>query len=408
VRSRLRGARRSLAEELGAGAATLSASPATPAAAPTPRYSKANPFPAQLTENRRLNPENPGKETRHLALSLIGSGLAYEAGDSVGLWPRNDPALVTEVLALTGLDERVPVTVKGMGETSLGEALLRHYEIARPSPDALSLIAARTSDASLRASLAPERKSALRDWLWGRQLADVLHEFPVRLDADELLAALRPLQPRSYSIASSPKLFQQEVHLTLSTVRYACGARRRGGVCSAYLADRALDAPVPLFIQRSSGFRPPASSDTPMIMVGPGTGIAPFRAFLQERQALGARGRNWLFFGEQHAASDFYYRDELERMLDEGALTHLSTAFSRDQAAKIYVQDRMLERGGELWAWLQDGAHVYVCGDAIRMARDVDETLREIAQAHGGMSPEAAKAYFAELSVAKRYVRDVY
>ena len=217
--------------------------------------------------------------------------------------------------------------------------------------------------------------------MWGQQIADVLHEFPVSLTAAELTGMLKRLQPRLYSIASSPKAHAGEVHLTVAAVRYSNGRRHRKGVSSTFLADRAGDVNVPVFVQKSAHFRPPHGSDTPMIMVGPGTGVAPFRGFLHERRARGDTGRNWLFFGEQHAASDFYYRDELESMRDSGVLNRLDVAFSRDQADKVYVQDRMREQGAQLWSWLEDGAHFYVCGDANRMAKDVDAALKEVVAA---------------------------
>jgi sulfite reductase (NADPH) flavoprotein alpha-component len=290
----------------------------------------------------------------------------------------------------------------------LADALGKHYEIARPNPDALNFIAARTRNGALRDLLSAERKADLKQWLWGQQLADVLHEFPVQLSAFELTGMLKRLQPRLYSIASSPKAHPGEVHLTVSAVRYNNGRRHRKGVSSTFLADRANDANVPVFVQKSAHFRPPHVPGTPIIMVGPGTGVAPFRGFLHERRAKGDKGRNWLFFGEQHAATDFYYRDELEAMRDSGVLTRLDVAFSRDQTDKVYVQDRMREHGAQLWAWLEEGAHFYVCGDASRMARDVDAMLRQVVARHGAMSDEKAADYVSRLAQEKRYVRDVY
>ncbi|WP_369679576.1 diflavin oxidoreductase, partial [Burkholderia ubonensis] len=237
---------------------------------------------------------------------------------------------------------------------------------------------------------------------------DVLHEYPVELSGAELVGMLKRMQPRLYSIASSPKAHRDEIHLTVSAVRFHNGRRARKGVASTFLADRAEDGRVPVFVQKSAHFRPPASGDAPIVMVGPGTGIAPFRGFLHERQARGARGRNWLFFGEQHAQTDFYYRDELIAMRDNGFLTRLDLAFSRDQAEKVYVQDRMRERGAELFAWLEEGAHFYVCGDAARMAKDVDAALKAVVAAHGGMSDDKAGEYVARLAKERRYVRDVY
>ncbi|MFM0716237.1 bifunctional nitrate reductase/sulfite reductase flavoprotein subunit alpha [Paraburkholderia strydomiana] len=375
-----------------------------PGAVPT----KARPAASRLVSNLRLNRQGAAKDTRYFSLNTGDSGLEYEAGDALGVWPSNCPELVDELLTLSGLSADAPVNVAGAGDMRLADALGKHYEIARPGADALAFIAARSSNGALRDLLTPERKADLKQWLWGQQLADVLHEFPVSLSAAELTGMLKRLQPRLYSIASSPKAHPGEVHLTVSAVRYNNARRHRKGVSSTFLADRASETDVPVFVQKSAHFRPPHSADTPMIMVGPGTGIAPFRGFLHERHARGDKGRNWLFFGEQHAATDFYYRDELEAMRDSGVLTRLDLAFSRDQADKIYVQDRMREQGAQLWAWLEDGAHFYVCGDANRMARDVDAALKEVVATHGGMSDEKAAEYVSRLAREKRYARDVY
>jgi sulfite reductase (NADPH) flavoprotein alpha-component len=375
-----------------------------PGAVPT----KARPAASRLVSNLRLNRQGAAKDTRYFSLNTADSGLEYEAGDALGVWPSNCPELVDELIDLSGLSADAPVHVVGAGDMRLADALGKHYEIARPGADALAFIAARSRNGALRDLLTPERKADLKQWLWGQQLADVLHEFPVDLTPVELIGMLKRLQPRLYSIASSPKAHPGEVHLTVSAVRYSNGRRQRKGVSSTFLADRAGEMDVPVFVQKSAHFRPPHSADTPMIMVGPGTGIAPFRGFLHERRARGDRGRNWLFFGEQHAATDFYYRDELEAMRDSGVLTRLDLAFSRDQADKIYVQDRMREQGAQLWAWLEDGAHFYVCGDANRMARDVDAALKDVIATHGGMSEEKAAEYVSRLARDKRYARDVY
>ncbi|MFT0168635.1 molybdopterin-dependent oxidoreductase [Paraburkholderia mimosarum] len=369
---------------------------------------KARPAASKLLKNVRLNMQGATKDTRYFSLATGEAGLDYEAGDALGVWPTNCPALVDELLGLTRLAADTPVAVSGHGEMRLGEALSKHYEIARPNADALAFIASRTRSRGLAEMLDETRKGDLRNWLWGQQLADVLHEYPVDMSASELLGMLKRLQPRLYSISSSPKAHAGEVHLTVSAVRYSNGRRERKGVASTFLADRAQEGSVPVFVQKSTHFRPPRNGDTPMIMVGPGTGVAPFRAFLHERQARGDTGRNWLFFGEQHAATDFYYRDELEQMHKDGHLDRLDLAFSRDQSDKIYVQDRMREQGAQLWAWLQEGAHVYVCGDASRMAKDVDAALREVVSGHGGMSAAAANEYVSALGREKRYVRDVY
>ncbi|HTR11119.1 MAG TPA: flavodoxin domain-containing protein, partial [Paraburkholderia sp.] len=369
---------------------------------------KARPAVSKLLKNVRLNMQGATKDTRYFSLATGEAGLDYEAGDALGVWPTNCPALVDELLGLTRLAADTPVSVSGQGEMRLGEALSKHYEIARPNADALAFIASRTRSRGLAEMLDETRKGDLRNWLWGQQLADVLHEYPVDMNAPELLGMLKRLQPRLYSISSSPKAHAGEVHLTVSAVRYSNGRRERKGVASTFLADRAQEGSVPVFVQKSTHFRPPRNGDAPMIMVGPGTGVAPFRAFLHERQARGDTGRNWLFFGEQHAATDFYYRDELEQMRKDGHLDRLDLAFSRDQSEKVYVQDRMREQGAQLWAWLQEGAHLYVCGDASRMAKDVDAALKEVVCGHGGMSGEAAHDYVSALARDKRYVRDVY
>ena len=366
--------------------------------------SRAHPHRARLSINRRLNGEGASKDTRQFALTLGDSGLAYEAGDALGVWPRNCPALIDEVLTLTGLQGDQSVSVGKAGEMPLSQALTSQFEIARPTAEALGFIAERSGSRELKTLLTEPFNSELKDWLWGRQLADVLREFPLSCSAQELLEHLKPLQPRLYSIASSSKAHPDEVHLTVSAVRYG----KRKGVSSTFLADRAGDGEVPIFLQPTQHFRVPVQGDVPMIMIGPGTGVAPFRAFLQERQMRADRGRNWLFFGEQHAATDFYYRDELESLHKDGLLTRLSLAFSRDQAEKIYVQHRIREQGAELWRWLQDGAHIYVCGDATHMARDVDQALREVIADHGRLSAERAAEHLRDLAGEKRYVRDVY
>ena len=377
--------------------------PAKPVAPATPA-GKTKLYGSRLLLNRHLNPHSAHKETRQFALDLADSGLTYEAGDALGVRPRNCPELVSELLDLTRLSASTCVNIDTFGDVPLQQALTQHFEIARPSSDTLAFIAERSANPGLKHLLNPEHKAELNDWLWGRQLADVLHAYPIDCSADELLGTLKRLQPRLYSIASSAKAYPQEVHLTVAAVRYG----KRKGVSSTFLADRAGDAEVPLFVQPSKHFRTPNDGEVPMIMIGPGTGVAPFRAFLQERRALGHQGRNWLFFGEQHAASDFYYQDELQGMQRDGLLTHLSLAFSRDQPQKVYVQDRIREQGAELWRWLQDGAKLYICGDASHMAKDVDQALRQVAQTHGGLGVEAAVDYWRQLSEQKRYLRDVY
>lgn len=386
------------------GTPTANAAPAVARAEPaSDSAGRQQPVAAELLVNLKLNGAGSSKETRLFALGLGDSGLSYQAGDALGVWPKNCPDLVEEVLTLTRLDGEQPVNVARVGDMPLREALGSHFEIARPSQEALALIAERSHSDELKALLG-ERRAELGNWLWDRQLADVLHCFPASYGAEELLGSLRRLQPRLYSIASSPKAHPDEVHLTVAAVRYG----KRKGVASTFLADRAQGGEVPVFVQRSKHFRPPADGDAPMVMIGPGTGVAPFRGFLQERRMRGDKGRNWLFFGEQHEASDFYYRDELQEMQRDGLLTRLSLAFSRDQAQKVYVQERIRENGAELWRWLDEGASLYVCGDASRMAKDVDQALRGVARDHGGLDEERAVEFIRGLAEQKRYLRDVY
>ncbi|QIG40469.1 molybdopterin-dependent oxidoreductase [Microbacterium sp. 4R-513] len=387
------------------------ARPAVEASAPAMKrlFTRANPVRAALVTNTLLSGAGSQKEVRQLGFDLAPAGVAYEAGDSLGVVAPNAPAAVSEWLDLTGLAPRTIVEFDGH-ERFLDEALTMQLDITRITPDLLAFVAERTHDSTLATLLRRENKARLEQYLWSMQAVDLLHEFPVQATADEWMTVLKRLQPRQYSISSSPKTSPDEVQLTVSVVRFQTEAgRSRGGVASTYLADGlgGRDA-ASVYLQKSSHFRPPTAGDAPMIMVGPGTGIAPFRGFLHDRRADGHSGRNWLFFGEQHEASDFYYREELLGMCDDGFLTRLDVAFSRDQRQKIYVQDRMLEHGVELWRWLQDGAHLYVCGDASRMAKDVDDTLTTIARRHGGLSEEDAAEFKKELIAQKRYVRDVY
>jgi sulfite reductase (NADPH) flavoprotein alpha-component len=373
-------------------------------------HSRTNPFPARLLVNRLLTGEGSGKEVRHFAISLAGSGLSYEAGDALGIAPTNCPGLVSEILAALGCDGEEGVKAPDGSETSFRNALLRHYGVTQPTTGLLEAIAERAASADLKFLLAPANKPALEKHLHGREVIDFLLTHPAaRFTPSEFIALLRKLTPRLYSIASSPKAHPGEVHLCVGIVRYEAHGRSRKGVCSSLLADRIEgETPLPVFTQVSHGFRLPANGDTPVIMVGPGTGIAPFRAFLEERQSTAAPGRNWLFFGDQKRTTDFLYREELETMFKDGVLTKLDLAFSRDQAEKIYVQHRMLEQAKELWSWLESGAHFYVCGDAKRMAKDVDAALHEVIQKAGGKSAEQATEYVAALKSAKRYQRDVY
>ncbi len=375
------------------------------------RPSRAEPVTGLLTGNRLLSLPGATKEVRAFTIDTrhADTPLTYTAGDALGVRPLNCPDLVAEWLAVTGLDPAAEVDVDGHGPVALGTALHRHLDITRITPDLLRLVADHTGDRSLKKLLRPDNKGERDRWTWGRQAVDVLAEHPVRATAATWAEVLGPLRPRLYSIASSPLEDPHRMRLTVSVIRYESDlGRMRKGVASTFLADAEPDSPVPVFVQRNDRFRPPADPATPMIMVGPGTGVAPFLGFLEERRALGHSGANWLFFGEQHRATDFYYREELDAMSRSGTLTRLDTAFSRDQRSKVYVQDRMREHGAQLWSWLRDGAHLYVCGDASRMAKDVDRALRDIAVAHGGLEPDAAAAQVKQLASDRRYVRDVY
>ena len=391
-----------------AAVTAVTSSAPTPVAAPKVR---ARPATARLVGNRLLSLPGSAKEVRQFTFDTRDSEvpLCYEAGDTLAVQPENDPDLVAEWLDVTGLDPDEDVEISGLGARSLGDAVTHHLDITRITPALLRLVADRTDDALLKKLLRPDNKVEFAKWAWGRQLVDLLAEHPIKATAAEWTDTLRQLASRQYSISSSPLVDPAVVSLTVSVIRYDNHLGRiRKGVASTYLADAAPDIPVPVVVRRSAHFRPPTDPSTRMVMVGPGTGIAPFLAFLDERRARGHTGANWLFFGEQRAATDFYYRDELDALRNDGTLTRLDTAFSRDQRAKVYVQDRMREHSAQLWSWLQDGAHLYVCGDASRMAKDVDRALREVVMARGGMDETGAALYVKQLGAEKRYVRDVY
>ncbi len=374
-------------------------------------YSRQNPFPARLKTNRRLNTAGSQKDTRHFEIVLEGSSLSYEAGDALGVVPTNCPTLVEELLAALGAQGEEPVKDAHGKDSTLHQALLRTYIITAPAPALVKDAATRAGNAELLALLDPARKADLDRWIFGRDVVDVLKACPgAKFTPAEFVTHLRKLQPRLYSISSSPKAHPGEVHLTVAAVRYDAHGRGKKGVCSCWLADRVAlgETAVPVFVQVSHGFRLPNELTKPVIMIGPGTGIAPFRAFLEERRATAASGQNWLFFGDQQRANDFLYEEELTAWLKDGSLTRLDLAFSRDQAEKIYVQTRMLEQAAELWSWLEAGAHVYVCGDAKRMAKDVDAALHTVIETAGGRTKEQATEYVAALKTAKRYQRDVY
>ena len=383
----------------------------TTAAAAPPRYTRANPFHAKLLVNRRLSGPESEKDTRHFELDLTGWGLSFEVGDSLAVYATNDPQLVEEIIHALGAtgDEQVS---RPKGEpTTLREALLRDYSITRPTPKFLRAIAQRASAApTLSYLLAPDRKQDLETYLWGMEIIDFISEHPsARFTPPEFVGLLTKLQPRLYSVASSLNAYPDQVHFIVDLVRYESNGRLRKGVASSFLAERADNVPVPVFPSVAKHFHLPEDPDIPIVMVGPGTGVAPFRAYLQERKATGANGKNWLFFGSQHQRCDFAYGEEFEAFKKEGLLTRLDCAWSRDQAEKIYVQHRMKDNAAEIWKWLDaEGAHFFVCGDAKRMAKDVDATLRKIVQERGGKSVDQANEYVEKLKSDKRYKRDVY
>ncbi len=374
-----------------------------------PEYHRKNPFPGKLLVNRLLTDASSSKETRHYEISMSGSGLSYEAGDALCVVPTNCPELVAEIINVIGYKGNEDVSVNGELIT-IEVALRDHFEIKTPNKELVEEIAIRSGDQTLNGIIESGDKEKLAHYLWGRDTLDLLVQFPVcELTAAEFIGFLKPLQHRAYSISSSGKKYPEAVHLTVASVRYDSHGRLHKGVCSTFLADLVeTETPVRCFFTPNKVFRVPEDDQLPIIMVGPGTGIAPFRAFLQERQYRNASGKNWLFFGDRNASTDYIYRDELESYQESGLLTHLDLAFSRDQEAKIYVQDRMLEQGAEVFLWLEQGGYFYVCGDAYRMAKDVDQALHSLISKHGQLSEQQAIDYVNQLKKDKRYVRDVY
>ncbi|BBU03625.1 MULTISPECIES: assimilatory sulfite reductase (NADPH) flavoprotein subunit [Aeromonas] len=392
-----------IAATLSTGAASSSVASAVQQAVGHSQYSKENPFPARLSVNQKITGRDSTKDIRHIEINLADSGLIYQPGDALGVWFDNDAELVGEVLALTSLsgDE---ATARG----SLREVLTRELELTRLHGGFITGLAEISGNAALK-DLAGD-KAQVNALVASAQVVDVLKRFPTALTTEQLIGLLRPLTPRLYSIASAQSEMEEEVHLTVGVVRYPQeDGTVRSGAASSYLADRLIeDGEVRVFVEHNDNFRLPQNPDTPVIMVGPGTGIAPFRAFMQEREAQGAEGKNWLFFGNPHFTQDFLYQVEWQRYVKSGLLSKISLAFSRDQANKIYVQDRLREAGQELYQWLEAGAHFYVCGDANKMAKDVQEALLDVIAEHGHKSREEAEEYLSELRRAKRYQRDVY
>ncbi|MDT5000012.1 MAG: sulfite reductase flavoprotein alpha-component, partial [Mycobacterium sp.] len=369
-------------------------------------YSRASPLRTTIISNVALCGAGSDKDVRSIGFRLPPGTLEYDAGDALGVWPYNAPESVDEFLELTGLDGSVEIAV-GEQTMPLAEALHRRLDITRITPDLLRFVHERHPADDLRAAI--DDSPHFAEWVWGRQTLDLLSSHPVKAGLDEWLDVLRPLAPRLYSISSSPFEDPTQVHITPAIVRFESSVgTARQGVCSGHLAGLELGTEIDIFIQRTKHFRPPQDPDARTIMIGPGTGIAPFRGFLHDRAARGHIGANWLFFGERHEATEYYYRDELDAFAQSGVLTRIDTAFSRDGASKLYVQDRMQEYATDLWKWIADGAYVYVCGDAARMARDVDETLRGIIAQQSGRSAKSAATYLQAMSAERRYVRDVY
>ncbi|HBR4376804.1 TPA: NADPH-dependent assimilatory sulfite reductase flavoprotein subunit [Klebsiella pneumoniae] len=372
----------------------------------TSPYTKEAPLTATLSVNQKITGRNSEKDVRHIEIDLGDSGLRYQPGDALGVWYQNDPQLVKELVELLWLKGDEPVTVEGK-TLPLSEALQWHFELTVNTATIVENYATLTRSESLLPLVGD--KAQLQQYAAATPIVDMVRFSPAQLDAEALIGLLRPLTPRLYSIASSQAEVESEVHVTVGVVRYEIEGRARAGGASSFLADRVEeDGEVRVFIEHNDNFRLPANPETPVIMIGPGTGIAQFRAFMQQRAADGAQGKNWLFFGNPHFTEDFLYQVEWQSYVKEGLLTRIDLAWSRDQQQKIYVQDKLREQGAELWRWINDGAHIYVCGDANRMAKDVENTLLEVIAEYGAMDAEAADEFLSELRVERRYQRDVY
>ncbi|MEM6691585.1 MAG: sulfite reductase subunit alpha, partial [Planctomycetota bacterium] len=365
---------------------------------------KKNPHTAEILNLFNLNDASSARETTHVEICLKDSGVTYEAGDALGVFPVNDPELVDDLIEVLGFSAEMP-----LGGKSLRQVFLEDYEIRNITPPVFKAFAEKSDSEELKAFLADDKKKEMGDFLWGLEIYDLVKDYEIKFDSpEEFLGLLKPLAPRLYSIASSPKAHPDEVHLTVGAVSYNSKDRVRKGVCSTYFSERTILAKPRVFVHENKAFRPPANPSSPMIMVGPGTGIAPFRAFLEERQATGADGDNWLFFGNPYRELDYLYKEQLEELQQVGCLKKLSLAFSRDQEKKLYVQHLMFDEGEELFRWLENDGHFYVCGDASRMAKDVDNALHKVIEICGKMSEDDAAAYVAKLKADKRYARDVY
>ncbi|MCP1189890.1 assimilatory sulfite reductase (NADPH) flavoprotein subunit [Priestia flexa] len=393
----------------GSGAQMEAAVAVEDASAQPSTYSRTNPFKAEVLENLNLNGRGSNKETRHLELSLEGSGLTFEPGDSLGVYPENDPELVDSLISELGFNPDEVVKVNKQGDVrSLREALISNFEITTLTKPLLEQVAKLTGNEELHALISDSAK--VKEYVYGRDLLDLIKDFgPLGVSVGDFVSLLRKLPARLYSIASSLEANPDEVHLTIGAVRYDSHGRERKGVCSILCAERLQPGDtLPVYIQHNQNFKLPSNPETPIIMVGPGTGVAPFRSFMQEREEVGAEGKSWMFFGDQHFVTDFLYQTEWQQWLKDGVLTKMDVAFSRDTAEKVYVQHRMKEHSKELFEWLEDGAVVYICGDEKHMAHDVHNTLIDIIEQEGNVSREQAEQYLADMQQQKRYQRDVY
>lgn len=372
----------------------------------TSPYTKEAPLTATLAVNQKITGRDSEKDVRHIEIDLGDSGLRYQPGDALGVWYQNDPVLVKELVELLWLKGDEPVTVEGK-TLPLAQALEWHFELTVNTANIVENYATLTRSETLLPLVGD--KAQLQHYAATTPIVDMVRFSPAQLDAEALIGLLRPLTPRLYSIASSQAEAENEVHVTVGVVRYDIEGRARAGGASSFLADRVEeDGEVRIFIEHNDNFRLPANPQTPVIMIGPGTGIAPFRAFMQQRAAEGAEGKNWLFFGNPHFTEDFLYQVEWQSYVKEGVLSRIDLAWSRDQQQKVYVQDKLREQGAEVWRWINDGAHIYVCGDANRMAKDVEQALLEVIAEYGAMDAEAADEFLSELRVERRYQRDVY
>nr|WP_086939467.1 assimilatory sulfite reductase (NADPH) flavoprotein subunit [Thaumasiovibrio occultus] len=380
--------------------------PVGQAAAAPSNFNKQNPFAAELVGSQKITGRNSGKDVRHIEIDLDGSGLTYQPGDALGVWYLNDPQLAEAIIAAVGLKGDESVTV-GEATLSLREALIEKFEITASNPQLVTQYAELSGSKKLQ-KLA-EDKDKLRQFANNTQVLDVLREKKTKLEAEQLIGLLRKITPRLYSIASSQEEVDSEVHLTVGVVEFEQGDEKRFGGASSFLSHRLEEGDqVKVFVEHNNNFKLPADDNAPVIMVGPGTGIAPFRSFIQERDNRDAEGKNWLFFGDRTFTEDFLYQVEWQKYLKSGLLTQMDVAFSRDQGEKVYVQHRILEQAEQVWQWLQDGAYLYICGDATRMAKDVHDALVTVAEEQGGKTREEAETYFNELRKAKRYQKDVY